>query len=236
MPNTISKSLYIFIGLCIVPLILLNTGCHPQRALVSEKKPSQLTVRKMVVVGFRPVKSPGDEPGMIRGPLSGTIFMAEPVPLDVVKKMTGKLFDRLLKNKSYDLISPGQAKGVFSSLVSSDMALGEIEIFQKIGKAFSSDAVLIGYIYRWREREGGDYAIDRPASVAFDLYLIRSDNGAVLWKGRFNKTQQSIAGNIFEMDTFLKSKGKWLTAETLMELGLANLLERFPKGAKTQED
>jgi len=236
MPNTISKSLYIFIGSWIIPLILLNTGCYPQRTHVSEKKASLPKVRKMVVVGFRPVKSPGDEPGMIRGPLSGTIFMAEPVPQDVDKKMTENLFDRLLKDKSYDLISPGQAKGVFSSLVSSDLALGEIEIFQKIGKAFSSDVVLIGYIYRWREREGTDYAIDRPASVAFDLYLIRSDNGAVLWKGRFDKTQRSLTENILDMETFLKSKGKWLNAETLMELGLVDLLEELPKGTKTQED
>ena len=220
MSNSISKSLCIFIGLCIIPLIPLNTGCYPKRAHVSEKKRSQLNVRKMVVVGFRPVKSPGDEPGMIHGPLSGTIFMAEPIPQDVAKKMTATLFDRLLKDKSYDLTSPGQAKGVFSSLVSSDTALGEIEILQKIGKAFSSDAVLTGYVYRWREREGGDYAIERPASVAFDLYLVRADDGAILWKGRFNKTQRSLTEDILDMETFLKSKGKWLKAETLMELGL----------------
>ena len=236
MAKTISKKLYILIGSWIIPLILLNTACYSQRASVPEEKASQPTIKKMVVVGFRPAKSPGDKPGMIRGLLSGAVFMAEPVTKDVADRMTANLFDRLLKDKSYDLISPGQAMGVFSSLVSSDSAPDEIEIFQKIGKAFSSDTVLIGYIYRWREREGTDYAIDRPASVAFDLYLIRSDDGAISWKGRFDKTQRSLMENILDMDTFLKGKGKWMTAETLMELGLADLLEKLPKGVKTQED
>ena len=130
---------------------------------------------------------------MVRSPLSGAVFMAEPVHERVVDQMTADLFDRILKNKSYDIISPAQARGVYETLVSTDVVSGDIELSQRIGQAFSADAVLIGYVYRWREREGTDYGAERPASVAFDLYLIRPRDGAILWKGRFDKTQRALS-------------------------------------------
>ncbi len=87
--------------------------------------------------------------------------------------------------------------------------------------------MLIGHLYRYREREGTDFAINRPASVAFDLYLIRPDDGAVLWKGRFDKTQKSLSENLLDIDTFLRGQGRWMTAERLAELGLEDVLGKL---------
>ena len=193
-------------------------------------------IKKVVVIGFRPVLSSGDESGVIRNPISGAVFMAEPVPRNIVRKMTDSLFKKLLDDKGYELVSPGKAKGVFSSLVSSDVVLGDREVIQRIGQAFSADALLIGYMYRWREREGTDYAANRPASVAFDLYLVSAGHGGVLWKGRFDKSQRSLSENLFDMDTFVKGGGKWMTAESLAELGLEVLFEEMPKGQKKAEE
>ncbi|MDY7034595.1 MAG: hypothetical protein SV375_00315 [Thermodesulfobacteriota bacterium] len=222
MKNNIKK-MWMWIAI----LALVHTGCYYQKKHVPEEKAVIPKVKKMVVFGFRPVMSKGEDPDVIRGSLSGSVFMAGPVPKNVVDKMTSNLFNKLLEDQSHDLISPAQANGVFSSLVSSDLTLRDIEIYQKIGKIFDADAVLTGYIYRWKEREGTDFAVNRPASVAFDLYLIRPRNGAILWKGRFDKTQRSLSENLFDMNTFIKGGGKWMTAEKLAELGLENLLGRF---------
>ena len=127
-----------------------------------------------------------------------------------------------------ELISPGKARGVYSRLISSDEELSEFEMLQQIGQAFSADAVLVGYLYRWRERVGGDHAVDRPASVAFDLSLIRSEDGAILWSEKFDKTQKSLSENLFEWDTFVRGRGRWMTAEKLAELGLEDMLSRMP--------
>ena len=236
MPNITYKGRFILTGLCIVIFMFIYSGCHFQRRHAPEEKAFLPDIGKMVVIGFRSAKSPGDEAGVVRSPLSGAVFMSEPVPEDVVTKMTNNLFNRLLEDKSYDLTSPGQARGVFSSLVSSDLALSEIEISRKIGNAFSANTVLIGYIYRWREREGADYAVNNPASVAFDLYLIRANDGAILWKGRFDKTQRSLSENILDMETFLNSGGRWMSAEKLAGFGLGELLEKLPKDESKRKD
>jgi len=235
MINTFLKYLYILVGPCIVSLLLLLPGCYFQKRDVSKQTIISPSIEKMVVIGFRPAMLIGDKPGMIRSPLSGAVYMAEPVSWDVVNKMTANLFSRLLEDKSYDLISPSQAKGVFSSIVSSNLVLGDIEISLRIGEAFSADAILMGYIYRWREREGTDYAVNRPASVAFDLYLVRTGDGSILRKGKFDKSQRSLSENLLDMDTFLKGGGRWMTAEKLAALGLVDLLKKLPKGEREQE-
>jgi len=216
--------------------VLLYGGCSFKLADVLKAKPLTPKVGKMVVVGFRPAMSQRDEPGVIRSPVAGAIFMAEPVAQGVTDRMTENLFSTLLEKKSYDLISPNQAKGVFSSLLSSGQNLQDIEIFQKIGQTFSADTVLIGYIYRWREREGTDYSVNRPASTAFDLYLIRSHDQAILWNGKFDKTQRSLSENILDMETFIKGKGRWMTVDRLAELGLSNLMSEFPSSKTEKKD
>ena len=158
--------------------------------------------------------------------------VAESVPQDVVEGMTVTLFDKLVAEERYGLISPGQAQGVLSNIVASDINIGldSLRILQEVGVTFRADAVLAGYIYRWRERAGGDYGVDSPASVAFDLCLIRPSDGRILWKDKFDKTQRSLSENVFDLSTFIESKGRWMTVEKLAMLGLQKMLAKMPAG------
>jgi hypothetical protein len=226
MSYNILKLKHLFAFVCLIILIFLFAGCVSIKGRDSGIQPIPLEAGKIVVLGFRPAIALGGKPDVIRSPISGTVLMAEPVPTDVADKMTALLFDQLLEYKRYELIGPGRARGVFSSLVSEDQGISDISIFKKIGQAFSADAVMTGQIYRWQEREGKDYSVNRPASVAFDLYLIKPENGAILWKGKFDKTQLSLSENLFDLRTFIKGKGKWMTVEGLAELGLDELLQK----------
>lgn len=212
-------------------LSFILEGCASQGASILEVKPSRM--KSIVIAGFSPVLSVGEEPGVVRGPL-GTIYMAHPVSYEVAEKMTEILLN-LMEEKRYDLISPGQARGVRASLLSSNPTMNEIELYQKIGKSLSADGIMIGAIYRWFEREGADFAVSRPASVAFDLYLMSSADGEIVWRGKFDKTQQSFFENLLDYATFLKSKGRWAKAEPLAEMGLKELLEKFPTASSEQE-
>ena len=224
--KTLKKS-QIFLWLWLIACVLLNGGCHLQEKKVSDEgRMPRSVVNKVVVIGFQAAMSQGEKPDVFRDHLSGGIYMAEPVSHDVVQRMTTFLFDRLVAEKRYVLVSPGQARGAFSNIVDSDrnMAISPIEILQKVGKTFGANAVLIGHIYRWREREGTAYAINRAASVAFDLHLIRPADGAILWRGRFDKTQRSLSENLFELTTFMEGGGRWMTADKLAMFGLKKLL------------
>jgi hypothetical protein len=189
-------------------------------------------VNKIVVAGFSPALTPGDPSDWAKDPITGAVFWAEPVDEGVAKEMTDILFDKMVEGYGYSLVSPGQERGAFSEILDSDrgLKLDALGMVQEIGKAFDADGVLVGRIYRWQEREGTDYAVSRPASVAFNLLLIRPSDGAILWRGRFDKTQQSLSENLFDMSTFLHGGGRWMTVRKLALMGLDETMARMPKG------
>jgi hypothetical protein len=156
-------------------------------------------------------------------------MLAEPVGMDMAEELTEYLFKRLLDEKKYQYISPSQAKGVYSTLLNSNAGMEEIQALMEVGKRFSADAVLSGYIYRWHERQGTEYAVNSPASVALDLYMIRSSDGAILWKGIFDKTQRSLSENLLDVDLFIKAGAKWMTADKLAKVGIDYLLNQWLK-------
>ena len=232
MSGKVSKKALLLLWCFTLVWFPMTWGCHFQMPCFYKAEPSIPSMKKMVVVGFQSAMSKGEEPGVVRDPLSGAVFMAEPVPRQVEQRMTDMLFDRLVAENRYELVSPGQAKGAFSSLVYSDqnVGMGPVEILQEVGKTFVADVVLSGYLYRWQERDGTDYGVNRPASVAFDLHLVRPSDGAILWKARFDKTQQSLSENLFDVVTFVRGGGRWMTAERLAKIGLQKLLAEMPKG------
>ena len=97
--------------------ILLCAGCQAPKGHVSTQESSYIRLGEIVVVGFRPAVVAEGGTGVIRSPLSGATFIGGPVPNEVVQRMTNSLLNKLVEDKSYNLISPGQARGVYSSIV-----------------------------------------------------------------------------------------------------------------------
>lgn len=223
MPRHISN-LHRLLYFGIVLIILAGAGC--QSLWKGKTKTGLLPIEtgRILILGFMPALLATEEPGITQSPISGATFMAEPVNQSVADLLTEKLYSRMADMKKFDLISRKHAKGVLFNTIASNQGMRDLEIFQKTGKALSADAVMTGYIYRWREKKGTVYSASNPSSVAFEIYLIRSSDKTILWKGRFDKTQKPLSENIFDMGTFLKGKGKWMTAGELAELGLDELL------------
>ena len=211
-----------------------------QKEIKPAAYPSRLNqeIQKVVIVGFRAAMTKGPGPDLVQNPITGTSFLAEPVNEDAVKEMSQMLTDKLMTRKEWKLVPPGQARGVLASLIDGDrkMETPPMEMLQSVGKTFEADAVLIGYLYRWQKRIGTDYAAKRPASVSFDLILVRPSNAAILWRRHFDKTQQSLLADLFDFDTYVKSSGKWLTAEKLADLGLEKLIMEMPGTPKPQKE
>ena len=224
-----AKRSWDLLWLLVLSGLLLTFGCQTKKN-VTPVIHRDLNLNKVVVVGFLRALSSTDKPGMFKNPLSWSIVSAEPVPREIIQKMSDVLFKKVVAEKGYELVSRNQAIGVYSNIVASDKNVGmpAIKVIQEVGTTFNADAVLVGNMYRWRERVGGDYAAQSPASVSFDLHLIRPVDGAILWKSKFDKTQQSLSENILDMNTFLKGGGKWMKADALAMIGLRKMLEEMP--------
>lgn len=85
-------------------------------------------------------------------------------------------------------------------------------------------------IYRFQERKGGNYAVEKPASVAFHMHLMKD---GVLGKiFEYSEEQKALTQNLFTMGKFLKRGGKWVTADELAEEGINAGLDQFLIDAK----
>lgn len=101
-----------------------------------------------------------------------------------------------------------------------------------LGKAVGADAVLIGTVARYIEREGTAYGSDSPAAVALRLALVSSRTGEVLWQGEFNETQQALSTNLLNFWQFWRAGPRWFTVAEYSRLGVERLLEDLERRAR----
>lgn len=99
-----------------------------------------------------------------------------------------------------------------------------LSLIQNVGRKYDSDAVLICNINRYVERIGKKYAIESPASVAFECKLIEVETGRAACFFNFDETQQAVTDNLLAASLRLK----WLTAEELLNDGLKKKLAACP--------
>ena len=219
--------------LILMGLISLALGCAPfggaHKEASSESKASLEGIGSILVIGFRPVILPGQQSGMVRHPLTGAYHHADPVPQEVAGKLTSWLFDHLIRSGGYEFISPPEARSGSSPIAPPFRPAGDFDHYLRIAESLSANAFLAGYVWRWKERRGAEFAVEFPASVDFDLYLVSLHDKAIVWKYEYDKTQQSLTENLLDLQTFLRAKGKWLSAFELAELGLEKMVESFPK-------
>lgn len=217
--------------------VLVIGACHAKKVPVADLENEVAKIEKIAVVGFHAAMVEGQKAEVVRD-LSGSVYIAEAASEEGAEIMTDILFDYLVEDQRYKLISPSDARNVFSRIVDSDehMEKGRSEVLQEVGERFNSDAVLAGYIYRWRERKGTSIAVERAASVSLDLCLIRPGDGKVLWRGKFDKTQQSLTENLFDAGTFFHGKGQWMTVQELATLGLQKILADMSEAAEENKE
>lgn len=73
-------------------------------------------------------------------------------------------------------------------------------------------------IYRFQERKGGNFAADKPASVAFHMHLMK--DGVLGRVFVYSEEQKALTQNLFTIGKYLKRGGKWVTADELAEEGI----------------
>lgn len=85
-----------------------------------------------------------------------------------------------------------------------------LEYWKSVGECIKADFLLVPYVSRWQEREGGEWGVISPASLTMDLYLINTATDEVR-RYHFEERQQGLAENLLKGGRFFKRKGRWLT-------------------------
>jgi len=92
-----------------------------------------------------------------------------------------------------------------------------------LGKEVGADGVIFGRVLRFRKRVGTQFGATEPASVSFELALVAVSSGEVVWRGRFDETQEPLSSNLLNWWMFWNAGPRWMSAAELTGLGVDRL-------------
>jgi hypothetical protein len=193
------------------------------------KLSDKVKVTRLLVLSFRDMSAIYGKSHSALCPLCGQVFLTGEVQKNAVDFLSNNLKSLLKSRTTFTIITDTR-----SDLFLSDLSAGATEkksdrmLLMEAGRRADADAVLVGYIYRFRQRVGTSYASESPASVAFALHLINIPDGRSLWAGKIDETQHSLSHNLLEIGSFFRRGAKWITSEDMALSGLEKILKTFP--------
>jgi hypothetical protein len=186
------------------------------------------SLKRLALLPFEEI-DPAEAAGrMVPCPLCGKIFQVDGTSHESAAIVEGLFYGRLQMYEKLAFIPPESAALVYQRKTESLNKSPLPEILKQVGAELGADGVIVGYVFRFRERQGYPYSAEKPASVAFDIHLVRVSDGAVVWQAAFDKTQSSLMENMFLISSFYKRGGKWVTAGQLADEGVTEMLKTFP--------
>ena len=214
---------------CIAGFVLVTfmTLSITAQAVEKNAEIAKLPMR-VAIISFQPLIPAEGQGNTIICPLCG-IGSSSGKILEGSEKIVEEVFvDKLHKLKDVELIPLDKVQGVYKRIASESLKEPLLNILKKVGHELGTDVLAVGYVYRYTEREGYNYSVKHPASVAFEIHLIKTIDGSIIWRGFLDKTQKSLMEDVFQMSSFFKGGGKWMTARQLTEQGMNKIFETFP--------
>jgi len=211
-------------GLLLVIFLMLSITAQA----VEKNEEGVKSPTRMAVIPFQTIMPATEQGNTVICPLCGINYSSGKILMGSEKIVEEVFLDKLHELKKIELISPDKAQSVYKRIISESPKEPLSNIFKKIGNELGADVLAVGYVYRYTEREGYSYSAKHPASVFFEIHLIKTIDGSIIWRGIFDKTQKSLMEDVFQISSFFKSGGKWMTARQLTEQGMNKIFETFP--------
>ena len=215
--------------LVIIPVILVTfltlsiTVQAVEKSVGKAKSPM-----RVAVISFQPLIPREEQENTVICPVCG-IGSSSGKILKGSEKIVEEIFiDKLHELKEVELIPSDKVQGIYNRIASESLKEPVLNIYKKVGNELGADVLAVGYVYRYAERVGYKYSSEHPASVIFEIHLIRTIDGGIIWRGYFDKTQKSLMEDVFQISSFFKGGGQWITARQLAEQGMNKIFETFP--------
>jgi len=214
--------------LCLLSTLLLISCAGSQKVYTSEK-PLQ-GVETILVMPFQNLYKVYGVKVHIDCAFCNRRHVVAEMPEGTAEFMTDHLKNLLMNDKAYRFVFPEQTDDSVINLPADKNGVVRMnQLVATVGDTDTVDAILVGYIFHFRERVGTRYSVESPASAAFSLFLTRISDGKIVWCGVFEETQQALSENLLKLGAFIKRKARWVTVRKLAADGLENMMLTFPK-------
>jgi hypothetical protein len=213
-----------------IVVALWGTAACASRPGVAAGVPLKETavLKRIAVLPFAEI-APDETSGRSgRCPVCGALFSGEAMPEGAAGVVESAFLRRIEAGGKFDLVPSDRTQAVYRRLEAAALKQTTLQILRAVGRDLAVEGIVAGYAYRLRERKGYPYAAERPASVAFEIHLIRVSDGASVWRGIYDHTQASLMENILHAASFYREKGRWVSAAELTDEGMEGVLQNFP--------
>lgn len=192
--------------------IFAASACTPTVATQTRPALAELNapLRRIAVMPF--TASP-----LLRGEEDGT-------PPDVAAQLVSKYLAEALAARGIEVVAP---EDVAATLAQANPSLRAAAVLRE---KHGADAVVLGDVTRWEEREGEAYGSFHPAAVGFRVTLQGAPGGRTLWSGEFDERQQPLSDNVLRAGQYPGGGSRWLTAEELARWGAQEIVRAIPLG------
>jgi hypothetical protein len=162
-------------------------------------------------------------------PYANICFEDENVLPGADKALTRMLQEMLSIDLKDALLPPDRMEYIYETMKINYADDTPASFAQRLGKSLNVRYMVVGNVWRYKNRTGESFASSKPSSVAFSLYVIDIENHELIWTATYDETQQSLTENLLNAVDFFKQGAKWLTADEFARYGLKKILKGFPK-------
>jgi len=184
--------------------------------------------QKVAVLPFLLVKPEVSGQRMMKALYGNYFFRTGELPARAGSEITTTFQRRLNALGRCELIPLDQAQAATEGMDTKALQKDPLSMAAQIGQELGLEAVVIGAVYHYEQRQGSGLGVQSPASAAFEAHLIRVADRKVLWSGRFDETQRSLSENLLTIGSFVKGGVQWVTVERWTEIGVESILRTFP--------
>ena len=228
------KKFYRIIGTDLLFLVCMFMLFEMPAAATSEQTTDDIFSTQFRQIALMPfLKGKFESPnGQVDRPLSQPLsliaFDQENLRADGDQVLTRIASDMLKTRFAEKLIPIEKAQSVFDEISKNDTFDTPRKLAQALGDRLHAELVVVGSVWRYRDRGAIKEIPDSPASVAFEVYLVEVATGKRLWRGKFDGTQKTLSEDVIRGLKQIRMGARWLTADELEGYGVKEVFKKFP--------
>jgi uncharacterized Zn finger protein (UPF0148 family) len=212
-----------FIAGLMVDGYLVNRAAAQSRA-----EPINVQWEKIGVMPFFKGKRSTDTGETVTCPICELSFKSENIKDGAERAITSYVQEALKRRYKDKVIALDEVSRVYQEIPRDDTEDTPKSLAQKAGEALGADLMIVGNVWRYRERVRDEWESQKGASVAFEIYLIEVPSGKTVWRAKFDETQRSLTENVLGAKLLLKKGAKWISADELARYGVDEVFKKFP--------
>jgi hypothetical protein len=213
-----------------VVLGLLGEGCSTPTRVTTISHPGLAGVRveKVGVMPFLKGRHPTNVRENLNCSLCRLTFDPESVGTGAENTLTRYVHEAIYDRFEDRVIPMERVMRTYEGIPKDDERDTLLTLARKVGQALGANVMVLGTVWRYRDKTGSAASSMNPASVVFDIYLVDVRTGEMLWMGNYDETQRALSDNIWDASVFFSRGVKWLSANELAQYGVNEVLKQLP--------